>query len=437
MSEQVSKPNIILITIDALRPDFLGCYSADAKSGNLSPCIDKLATESVCFENVIAQGPRTAESFPALLSGQFMTRFRDAYEGLSPDRKLLAEMLKKNGYSTAGFNSNPYISRQAHYDRGFDVFVDNLFKVKATGITRKLLLQYVHLKALLWEPYTRADKVNRQILEVMPSLPEPFFLWVHYMDVHGPYISKKGLRFKNTVQGGMLWRKAGHSPEKLTAAEKIRLRTSYSEEVQYVDGQIASLLGKIDNDNTAVFLTSDHGEYFGEHGLFGHAPNTLYEPLLRVPLLFRPPAGYDVSMRRIHQTVQHLDIVPTVLDLLGLQAEHTFDGESLLPLVSGADESSDDAVIFSEIWTKFLTVRKGSWKLIANFVNKTFELYDLEHDPGEDHNVATENIDKVGELREIIINHLKEVNAPEDDLQQCDHQVDEAVQAQLKALGYM
>ena len=430
-------PNVLLITIDSLRPDYLGCYSKWAKDENLSPYIDTWADDAVVFENAISQGPRTPESFPALLSGRYMTRYRDAFKGLSPDRKLISYILKKQGYFTAAFNSNPYISRFAHYDRGFDIFIDNLLTLKGTGLRKKVLLNYLRLKALLGEPYTTAARLNKQVFDILRTVNEPYFMWVHYMDVHGPYISKGGWYLKNTVRGGILWRKATRAPKKLIPKEKEELIKTYKEEVQYNDFYIGELLSKIDQNKTLIVLTADHGELLGEHGLFAHVPHILYDQLLKVPLIIKMPSDFPVKKRRISKTVKLLDIVPTIMDSLNSNHDIEYDGESLMPLIQGNTEAYKCDHIISEIWTKFLSVRKGEWKLIANYVNKNMELYNLKDDPDENNNLSGQQQDVVGEMEKIIKDHLLNINAPPEDIEKCGFEYDEAIKAQLKGLGYM
>lgn len=437
MKNRKELSNVLLITIDSLRPDYLGCYSQWAKEENLSPHIDKWADDAVVFESTITQGPRTPESFPALLSGQYMTRYRDAFKGLSNKRKLISEILKEQGYFTAAFNSNPYISRFSHYDRGFNVFVDDLFRVKGSVLTRKILLKYLLLKALIWQPYTTADRVNRHVFNTLNNIGRPYFMWIHYMDVHGPYIAKKGWHLKNTVRGGMLWRKATRVPEKLTSKQKEELIKTYKEEVQYNDFHVGELLSKIDQEKNLTILTADHGELLGEHGLFAHVPHILYDELLKVPLIIKPPSGFPVRERRISRTVKLLDIVPTILDILNLNHHIDFDGESLVPLIQGNYEAYKCDHVVSEVWTKYLSVRKDDWKLIANYQSRKMELYNLVNDLEENNNLSEQRQDIVEEMEKIIKDHLINIDAPTEDMEKCGFEYDDAIKAQLKGLGYM
>jgi arylsulfatase len=367
-----------------------------------------------------------------------MTRYRYAFKGLSPNRRMISELLKQKGYSTAAFNSNPYISRFSNYDRGFDIFVDNLPGVEGNkDFRKKILLKYVHLKALLWEPYIKAERLNKQVFDILRNVSEPYFMWIHYMDVHGPYIRKSGWDFKNTVRAGMLWRKATHSPENISIKEKEELIETYKEEIKYNDFHLGRLLSKVDQTKTVTVLTADHGELLGEHGLFAHIPHVLYDQLLKVPLIIKLPAGFPVKKRRISRPTKLLDIVPTIMDILGLERHIDFDGESLMPLIQGEPDTYKCDHVISEIWTKFLCVRRGEWKFIARYNEGKMELYNLKDDPDEHNNLSSQRQDIVVEMQKLIKKHLLKINAPPEDMEKCGFEHNDAIKTQLKALGYM
>jgi len=429
--------NIILITIDSLRPDFIGCYNENAKKEELTPNIDNWAKDAVIFKTTISQGPRTPESFPALLSGQYSCRYLDIYKGLSPQRVLISEILKKYNYYTAAFNTNPYISRHSGYNRGFDYYKDNLLTFGKHGLKKKFLMGYVRLRNLLKEPYIRANKLNKQVLSWLERANKPFFLWIHYMDVHGPYISKKGLILLNRIRAASLWHKAaGVYDHGLNDKEKHFLVETYKEEVRHLDFYINDIFKNIDDTNTLTILTADHGEMLGEHNLFGHGFE-LYEELLHIPLIIKPPQEIPVKNKYIDTPVKSLDIVPTILDVLNVKANILFDGKSLLPLIQGnEDEYSSNEPIFSEIWTKYLAVRKGEWKLIANYAGRKLKLFNLKEDPKEQNNLADKKPEVVSELKLLIKQHLLDINAPSEDVEKWGFKIDEEIKAQLKALGY-
>ena len=207
--------NLLLITIDSLRPDFIGCYNENAKRESLTPNIDKWAKDAFIFKNAISQGPRTGPSFPAIMSGLYPNVFNDMYN-LSEKRVLISEILKQNGYTTYAINSNPYISRATGYDRGFDFYDDFLYLRNKKGVSKKLLFYFIKLKSFLKEPYEPAHKINNKAFSWLKNKREPFFFWIHYMDVHGPYYSKKGWKLKNRINANILWRKVTKRPENLS-----------------------------------------------------------------------------------------------------------------------------------------------------------------------------------------------------------------------------
>ncbi len=430
-----ARPNVLLITIDSLRPDYLGCYSEWARAEGLSPQLDAWAETACLFKTAITQGPRTPEAFPAILSGQYACRYLDTYRGLSERRVLLSERLRRRGYGCAAFNSNPYISRQMGYSRGFDLYEDNLLVGRRQGLAGSLFIGYFKLRNLLREPYVPAPRLNRQVLAWLEGARRPFFLWVHYMDVHGPYIPKRGLRPLQRLRAGLLWRKATHHPDKISAAERERLIATYKEELRYTDRFVADLLERIDQERTLVVITADHGELLGEHGLYAH-PFKLYDTLLKVPLLIRLPGQRRQVV--IERLVRSLDIAPTVVDALGLGEAADFDGASLLPLMDGNPQAYTPRQAISEIWTKHLSIREERFKLIADYTTGSKELYDLHSDPGEQANAIEHHPEEAGRLEAALRDHLLAINAPEEDLRYVGvEEQDEEVKSRLKSLGYM
>ena len=235
----------------------------------------------------------------------------------------------------------------------------------------------------------------------------------------------------------MLWRKATHTPGKLKPKEKQELVDTYKEEIQYADFHIGELLSKVDQGETLTILTADHGELFGEHGLFAHVPAVMYDQLLKVPLIVKPPSACRVTERLISKAVKLLDVVPTILDILKLDHHIDFDGESLVPLIQGKPEAYQCDYIISEVWTKLLSIRKNNWKLIAHYAKGKKYLYNLENDPDEKYNLADERHDIVEEMEQKIKDHLFKINAPAEDIEKCGFADDEVIKARLKALGYM
>jgi arylsulfatase len=343
---------------------------------------------------------------------------------------MMAEMFKENGYHTYGFNSNPYISHYYNFHRGFDLYQDNMPKATGKTVKKSSLFLFTHLKALLSEPYENAETINAQAIEQLRSIRTPYFMWIHYMDVHGPYIPKRGWRTLNRIKSAYLWRKSLQRPTQISGNQREWLIKSYKDEISYLDAHLAALLTHINQDDTIVIVTADHGDLFGEHNLYGHTLK-LYNQLLHIPLVIKHPQMRPG--RTIQSPVRSLDLLPTLTDMLGLQGRAAFDGKSLLPLMNG-HAGDTPGPILSEVSRKHLCVEQGHWKLIVNYKTDVKELYNLQEDPYERSNRRHELPHIAAELEEIIQKHLAS-HPPQEPTPRIEH--DEAMRARLQALGYM
>lgn len=426
--------SVLLITIDSLRADAVGALSGRTGPESPTPCMDRLIQGGAAFTRAFSQGGTTQTSFPALLSGQFLCRHLDAYKGLSQERPLLSEAFAAQGLSTCAFNSNPYISRHLNYHRGFGDFYDNLPASPRSGLLHKANIAYQKARALFVAPYVPAAKLNRQVFSWLRRAEGPFFLWVHYMDVHGPYVPVSEFAPLSRLRAGFLWKKANHRPEQVTEKEKQALFRDYMDKVRYTDGHLSELLEQAAGPDVLTVLTADHGDLFGEKNIFAHPPRVLYEKLLHVPLVFSRPGA--IKPARIEEPVSLLSVAPTILDLAGLEPAAAMDGPSLAPALSGAGGVPAGRMIH-ESWTKVLAVRRPPYKLIADFVNGRFELYDVDADPEEAVNLAPDRPDLVEELAQAAREHLKDMNASPEDLEAAGYTPDSAVAIQLKSLGYL
>lgn len=431
-----NKFNVLLITIDSLRADFLGCYNKEISKEGISPNIDKWASNAIFFLDANTQSSHTSASFLSMLSGKYPSNAlcNDWYSFVSEKRTMISQIFKSNGYYTCAFHSNPYISNYYGFNKGFDLFMDNLPQLSQGKIKGKFLNTFYRLKNIITEPYENAEKINSQVFTWLRKKVTPHFLWVHYMDVHGPYISKDGWTTKNRLSAFMLWRKALSNPEKITEKERKTLLETYKEEIRYLDHQIAKLLEIIDNDNTIIILTADHGDLLGEHKLYGHTEK-LYNSALHVPLLIKLPKFFKCNTHNIKSPVKHIDLAPTLVDILGLKSENSFDGASFWSLMVGKDTKYDSDYIISEITRKYLCVRKNEWKLIVNYKKNYKELYNLSHDSEEKNNLISQHKEKADELESIIKKHL--ANAKRVDISPKIVVEDEEIKARLEALGYM
>jgi len=412
--------NIVLITIDSLRPDHLGCYGYGKGT---SPNIDKLASNGTVFLEAISNGGNTPSAFPSLLASSLPPLDEREWRTMMQRHTTLAELLKRTGYRTAAFHSNPYLSSIFSYNKGFDVFEDNLGKSKidialvreriatrvvSSSLSRPLInfLAKVYRKlfslffAVRGQPIVSAEQISSQAVQWLNSHDDRFFLWLHYMDVHIPYMPPPqyvrqfaGERISR-YKMGRLYEKMLAPPPQLSASEVEKLKTLYDANIRCVDDAIGWLLDKTSSrlENTIIVVTADHGDEFGEHGKFSH--QTAYDGIIHVPLIMIGPnveAGLLVK-----DQVSLIDLPPTLADLIGLDEVDNFHGESLLPLIKG-ERKADRGVIsvspFPGKQPRFLVYRTLEWKYIRTesadsegTVLKE-ELYDLKNDPGETRNL--------------------------------------------------
>ncbi len=427
------RENILLITVDSLRADFVSPWNKNFKS--IAPNLHKIAEESVVFKNAFSHSSHTRCSFASLFTSKYPSE--KTYPVLSGNYITMAKILKDAGYRTVGIHSNPFLSKPFGYTDGFDILEDTIYPWKSEILPKKfhLILSRI-LRIVGKQPYLSAEGINKKVFKYLNDIKEPFFLWIHYMDVHGPYQSKKGFSYFNKMKGEILWQKALKLPHLITQKERSNLVEWYKEEIFYFDNHFGKLIDLMKRKsffkNTMLIFCSDHGDAFYEHGFYRHE-RFLYDELLHVPLLIRHP---DMDFGEIDELVGLVDILPTILDILDIKKEYKFDGESLLPLIKGrgkkiknfiiADTTLDDA-------HPHICIRTAEWKLIINENNKKYELYNLKDDPEEKNNLYGIEKEKVRELKEILKKYYsfekQQKTAEEPD-------IDEEVARRLKDLGY-
>jgi arylsulfatase A-like enzyme len=466
-------PNVLLLTVDCLRADRLG-YAGYPRS--LSPNIDRLVEASCVFTQAYATGPRTAESFPAILTSAYSLSFGGRFR-LPEGAVRLAQVLQRAGYATGAFHSNPFLSVDLGYAQGFDRFWDSLDK---TPLTSKLgaramgLLDYdsrlyKFLRRLVrgFEAHTgtayyaRAEKVSAMAAEWLESQPAPFFLWIHYMDMHYPFSPPSDHLHKlrpqgiNAGQQADLMVRALEHPRSLDAQETQMVIDLYDAGLSYVDANVGRLLDTLEDlgflENTLVILTGDHGEEFLEHGDFGHGALIhsldgsrsrikLYDELLHVPLVLRLP-DLDTSGQFLSPLVSLIDLPPTVVDLVGLEPPAVWQGLSLGPVLRGEVTSlrpgvfSGYAVRDGESHWPVVSYRTPEWKYIHDGAFGHHEVYDLVADPGEQDNLFAADVPALSSLQLAVRDHLKAIDleaAPGSEIQ-----LDPEMVERMRALGYL
>ncbi|MBY0276211.1 sulfatase-like hydrolase/transferase [Candidatus Binatia bacterium] len=377
-----ARPNVVLISIDTLRADHLGTYGYARPT---SPNLDALAGRGVAFEQATSPSSWTLPAHASLLSGVSPYRHGAISEAtrIRDDVPLLAELLRAGGYHTAAFVNAPFVSRDYGFARGFASF-DQRFEERRRDVAAR----------------------HETIRGAVDGLAPPFFLFLHFMDVHTPYRPPKEFNvfardrrssqvLKDLGEGGVLalQRAAREGRLEMSPEERDRLVDLYDGEILALDAYLGTLIGAIEArfPDTVVIVTADHGEEFLEHGGFGHG-DTLYQEVLHVPLLVTGPGVAHGA--RVPTVVALVDVVPTILDLTGVAAPPGLDGRSLLPELTGrarvdaaAGTDADRAVALhtaSHDGTLSLRgVRVAQRKLLHDDRRGTSALYDLAVDPHE------------------------------------------------------
>jgi arylsulfatase A-like enzyme len=427
-------PNVLLIVVDTLRADHVGCYGYERDT---TPAVDALAAEGVRFERAYSTAPWTIPSVGSMLSGLWPSQ----HAATSFDRQLpdavptLAEMLSARGYDTAAVISHSAIDSRHNFQQGFEVFLES----EAQG--------HDHLST---------EGVTRQAIEQLERLErgrEPFLLFVHYFDPHYNYKRHRDYPFAagsaGRLDGDEPMRELLRLAPEMTLEEAGFLADLYDEEVRFTDSGIGRLLDRLRElglaDETLVVFTADHGEEFLDHGTLGHTSG-LYEELVRVPLIIRDPVR-ESGPGVVSNPVSLVSLTPTILDLIGVDpGPLSLSGPSLASLLAGSDAGPGPSV-FTEV--DFVPVREGRsvgtvhkravitdrFKLIRDETVGTLEFYDLLLDPREAQPLASpespEQERLVDELERLIALSRSEAIDPQSRL------VDPAEVERLKSLGYV
>lgn len=451
--------NVIVLLPDTLRADHLGTYGYERDT---SPNLDALARRGVVFERAVSQASCTFPSVNSLLTSRYPQVFlgRPAGEMSIPDGiPGLAEILDARGYDTVAVSASPIVRKSpgvhnpnGGFGRGFDVFDESCEWGPSACVHARALEVLDELGHRRRGPAGDAEPEAR-------TGDRPFFLYLHYMDPHDPYWRPPELRgrFAGPYRG-----EHGFIPEgdpnpigemlyddgpqlDLTDDDLRHLVAAYDEAIAYFDGQLALLLGELEARgllaDTLLALVSDHGEEFLEHGHIKHC-RTVYDTEIKTPMIF---AGPDVGSGRVSRVVENLDLVPTVLDYLGLEPEPgtpetEMAGASLWPLLRrlGTGGASDDgpedppARGFSWQATK-RSLTEERYKLIVHLDGR-FELYDLETDPGETRDILRENRRTFAGLRGDLVGWMRRL---EPGRFGDGSRVGEDFEAKMKSLGYL
>jgi len=454
--------NVLLITLDTCRSDVLGCYRG--RFAAVTPAADSLAAKGVLFERAYCQAPSTLPSHASILTGFSPLTHGINDNGvyfLGPEFETLAETLKEHGYQTAAFVSAYVLDDRYGLAQGFDVYDDEmedpLRPGEAPSFPEGTDPQIAWWVSRFFQPYQRtADRVGARAIDWLRTAGSaPFFLWAHFFDPHQPYTPPEAWldRYAEGYDGFA----NGSGPEFLAAMRAAKadrgdlyhMWARYSAEVAFADYWVGRLLEVLDEsdlwENTIVVLVGDHGEGFGEHGLFFEHNSLLYEELVRVPLLVHVP-GNGSAGRRVAAAVRTIDIFPTILSSVGIAPSDSLEGRSLIDLMHGREEAERCSYFQALCGRQALPAREelrglqaGRWKLIRTTSHadgeSTTELYDLANDPDERNDLAS-SVDSVMQQLDERLRDLVESAAGSGDT---DHslQLDEESRERLRSLGYI
>jgi arylsulfatase A-like enzyme/Tfp pilus assembly protein PilF len=402
--ERPADLNLLVITLDTTRADRIGAYGYQNIE---TPTIDRLAREGVLFEQAMSVAPLTLPAHCSIFTSRFPPEHGVRDNGgffLSPQQPTLASMLKARGLRTGAVVGAFVLDGKWGLNQGFETYVDDfdLSKLKAFGLgdVQRPGNEVVD-RALPW-----LEKVKGQ----------RFFAWLHFYDPHTPYEPPEP--FKTRYDG-----------------------RPYSGEIAFMDSQIARVIGFLEQNHllerTIVAVMGDHGESLSQHGEATHG-FFIYQSTLRVPFIIRAP--YDrMHGKRIADPVRSVDLLPTVLDLMGIPAPKPIAGVSLAPLMVGVKQTLDLEGYAEALyplhhygWSEMRAWRVGRYKAIDA---PRPELYDLERDPHEDHNLYAERQaladSMIGKLRR------QEEAAEASGTSQPTPEVDPETRARLAALGYV
>jgi arylsulfatase A-like enzyme/Tfp pilus assembly protein PilF len=397
--------NVLLISLDTVRPDHLGCYGYDRVS---TPNIDEIAQESFVFTDAVASVPLTLPSHSTIFTGLNAVSHGARINGtfvLGEEVTTLAEVLKDHGYATGGFVGSFVIDSRFGTAQGFDTYDDRME-------TEARRVGSLH-------PERAGTAVTQSACDWLRDVEEPFLAFVHYYDPHTPY-------------------------EPPAPYDSIYAGRPYDGEIAFTDGEVGRLIDCVTekgvSERTLVVLLSDHGEGLGDHDELEHGL-LIYDTTIRVALMIDPPSGLSRSRDlaepgSIDQPVGLVDVFPTVLDLLGIDPGMEIDGRSVVPVMEGKPLPPKMYYIetlypnLAYKWSPLTGVRFSEWKYI---LAPEAELYDLEDDPGELQNLHESDPERAAQLKEnlLVFAHAG-VGAPAEKVKLHGEDAEK-----LKALGYV
>ncbi len=420
--------NLVFISMDTVRADHLSLYGYGRPT---SPVLAELGAQAAVFTNAFSQQTNTSPSHASMFTGLYPhvhgneTNFQTLPEG----RATLAQILAKQGFKTAGFVTGVAMQKYTGLDRGFEVYKDEMNGWRRDGRTATG-------EAIQW------------LGALAPE--QRFFLFLHLYDAHGPYEVAGGKTLFRSADPGPLLANVPEYQRMMPGGKDLRHLNEfvdrYDTQIHYIDSLIGELLKHVDPKTTMVVVTADHGETLGErYHVLDHG-GQVYDEQIRIPLVVRTPRG---KARRIDTMVETIDLLPTLLEVLQVPRPEglALQGDSLAPLLGGGRKPLRSVTLAGARsepdWypeyaldkkRSIYSIRSSRWKLIAypGVKEDSFELFNLETDPGETRNIAAEHLDVRSTLAAALTRWHEQKNParPEADLP-------EDLRDKLRQLGYV
>lgn len=430
------KPNVLLIVLDTVRADHLGCYGYHRET---TPNIDEFATGARVYRNVLCPSPWTLPTHASFFTGLPGSAHgvRHTHQMLDARFDTLAEKLRDAGYQTVGLSSNEIVDHSRSFDQGFE-----FYEIPVLGRTghRARMVAELLVQVLFHHRDSAAGAMHQRLRHWFENVyrpDKPFFLFLNYIEPHAPYVPASHVLEWTTPDVAAKWEHRDHQDmmhaytlarlASLSSKDIGELEALYDEEIRFTDRKVGELLDFLHtnglDENALIIVTSDHGEHFGEHHKMGHQ-YSLYEPLVRVPLIVRMKGTFTPG--EDHRLVQSQDVYPTILESAGVAWERTpaHNCESLLrtqtsperrgiaehlspsPGRVGTYSGRFPILDFDSLLRKLRAVQVGHMKLIQPSEGEA-ELYDLDADPFEAHDLANERPDDVRRLRKQLTDWLQ------------------------------
>lgn len=449
-SQENNLPNIVLISLDTVRQDYLSCYGYNKQT---SPGLDKLAEDSALFFNTYSTSSWTLPAHISLLTALNCLHHQVYYplEKMNTQTTTLADILRSYDYTSAAFTGGGYLSSSYGFSKGFDLYQE----IKLHGN-----------KAIRFDEAERLAELSVKWLQ--DNKDKKFFLFLHTYQPHDPYanLSPSGKLFLDEdaewkqLRMESLFEENGRFATSFSEKEKRNIIALYEGEIRYTDEIfVQTIINELKNlnlyDNTMVIVTSDHGEEFYDHTAWLH-DHSVYNEAIKIPLIIKFPYS-DHKGKKIGSITRITDIAPTILDQLNIKSKpYNFDGKTLFPVLENRENTeriyiTDLALRQFKDTPDLMATNYKNYKLILNkntispyvlanstdFNKMKIELYNIKEDPGE-----TKNLAGATKHRSLCLRLIRELLAKYEKVEQEKKAKDEIVldsslEERLRALGYI